>query len=375
MSDHLVARRVAWVWRAISAPVPAGPQRSRRLLLWLGAEAVVLALHYTTSLHLLGMHDVFRRLLYVPVVGAAIGLGASGGLLTAALAALAYLPHVWQLAAAGDRVGDNLLELGMLIAVGGLVGTLADAVRRNRELAATRAHLAADGEISLALVQQTDGPLAAIEGQAETLSLLAQRSEDTAVRFSADVIREQASTARRFVADLRRVPRTSSGVAETCDLAVLVRAILAELDAEPRTARRVHLRPPAIASTVRGGEAPLRESLGTIFRAFLADDQTASALDLCMRDAGTDWVNLELRHWLAPGQRNDRGRVPDIFGARVGEYHVDLVQCLRTLTAQGVRIREVRKAGMLLLQFERAEERPGLAQGPRCISPTRERSL
>ena len=99
------------------------------------ASGVVLAtvLHYLTSAHLLEYHTFYRSLYYLPVAGAAVAFGARGGLLTAAAVIVLYLPHVFGMGETlpGGLV-DNLMELPIILLVGGLVGYLADREQAQR---------------------------------------------------------------------------------------------------------------------------------------------------------------------------------------------------------------------------------------------------
>lgn len=58
------------------------------------AVMVISALHYATSVHSVVLHEVFKRLYYVPIVVAAVTWGLSGGLAASVLSTLLYLPHV-----------------------------------------------------------------------------------------------------------------------------------------------------------------------------------------------------------------------------------------------------------------------------------------
>lgn len=111
---------------------PLWGQRSLLALVG-GAVAVVTVLHYLTGAHLLEYHTVYRSLYYLPVAGAAVAFGLRGGLLTAAVVILLYLPHVLGMGETlpGGMV-DNLLELPVFLVVGGLVGALADRERAQR---------------------------------------------------------------------------------------------------------------------------------------------------------------------------------------------------------------------------------------------------
>ena len=166
--------------------------RAQLVSLCVVAVSVLLFLHYTAALHQLGLHDVLRRLFYLPVIVAAIVAGRRGGLAVAGFAALGFVPHLRQLARAGDRAMDPVFDLVLLLLVGTLVGAYVDASHRARRKAAERGRLAALGETGLALMAQTEGPLAAIAGQTESLAGMAIHSRSDATAFATRIIGERA---------------------------------------------------------------------------------------------------------------------------------------------------------------------------------------
>ena len=58
------------------------------------ALALVSILHYTTSPERAGLHVLYQRLYYGPIIVGAYWFGLGGGLATAVAAALAYAPHI-----------------------------------------------------------------------------------------------------------------------------------------------------------------------------------------------------------------------------------------------------------------------------------------
>ncbi len=90
---------------------------------------LVSALHYLTDGHAVELHEVFRRLYYVPIVVAAVGFGVTGGVATGLLASAMYLPHVWW----GGAVPQQYGELALFNVVGLVTGVLAGRLRRERD--------------------------------------------------------------------------------------------------------------------------------------------------------------------------------------------------------------------------------------------------
>jgi len=104
-----------------------------------GALAIAVAvmaisiLHYVTSLHSVVLHEVLKRLYYVPIVVAAVMWGVRGGLATSVLSTLLYLPHVvfqwhsWPVLEA-EQYGEVL----MFNVVASVAGALADRLHAER---------------------------------------------------------------------------------------------------------------------------------------------------------------------------------------------------------------------------------------------------
>ena len=106
---------------------------------FVGAVGIVLSvcvisgLHYTASMHAILVHEILKRLYYVPIVVAAIRYGAQGGLATALLASALYLPHIviswsnWPVFEVGPYG-----EIILFNVVGALTGVMADRLRAER---------------------------------------------------------------------------------------------------------------------------------------------------------------------------------------------------------------------------------------------------
>ncbi len=153
------------------------------------ALALVSILHYTTSPEQAGLHVLYQRLYYGPIIVGAYWFGVRGGVATAVAAALAYAPHIhhtW--ANNAPYTFSQYSELVIFVCAGGLVGFLADVQRRltrqyrnvaasleskNRELEDSHAQLtradrlAALGQIAAGLAHEIRNPLAGIKGALE----------------------------------------------------------------------------------------------------------------------------------------------------------------------------------------------------------------
>ena len=93
----------------------------------------ITVLHQFTNRHpsYAGLHELYLRLYYVPILYAAFVFGIRGGLATAAASSLLYAPY--NVTGAFPFVGlplDNWLELAMYFVMGGLFGHLRDVEKR-----------------------------------------------------------------------------------------------------------------------------------------------------------------------------------------------------------------------------------------------------
>ena len=112
---------------------------ARRRRLTIGAAVITIAvcaisaLHYVSSTHAVLVHEILKRLYYVPIVVGAILYGVRGGLATSLLASALYLPHIlgawsgWPVFEAG-RYGEIIL----FNIVGAVTGIMADRLREER---------------------------------------------------------------------------------------------------------------------------------------------------------------------------------------------------------------------------------------------------
>ncbi len=295
----------------------------------------LLALHYSAALHPLGLHDVLRRLFYLPVITAAIAGGMRGGLLTAGIAAVGYLPHLRQLERAGDRPLDHALELLLLPVVGMLVGGFADSSRRARALAAERGRLAALGEVGVAVMAQAEGPLAAIEGQVETLDLLALCARDPAAGFAARVIRAEVLRTRHLLEDLRGLSHPGHERLADVRLSAMVAGLVREIAACPSGAGRITLGECEPATSLRADRDVLAHALRSLLLALLKVVPVPGGLHVrVQRDRGDTVIEIRARAATSalPDIEESLGTV---FGAGFGEYHFSEALCVHLLSTQG----------------------------------------
>ena len=110
----------------------------RDVLIIVAMLVAITVLHQFTNRHpaYAGLHEIYLRLYYVPILYAAFVFGMRGGLATAIASAVLY--GAYNFSGAFPFLGlplDNLLEIGLFFVMGGLFGHLRDLEkRRTRDL-------------------------------------------------------------------------------------------------------------------------------------------------------------------------------------------------------------------------------------------------
>lgn len=152
---------------------------------------VITAIHYEASRKDLFWHEVFQRAYYIPIIVATLWYGLRGGLFSAALASVLYLPHVvlgWH--GFPSYQFNQYSEVVLFFLFGALTGVLSDQQKRqqaaleetawrlneaNRDLQRSfevmrRAErLSALGTLSAGLAHEIRNPLSAIQGAMEII--------------------------------------------------------------------------------------------------------------------------------------------------------------------------------------------------------------
>jgi signal transduction histidine kinase len=154
--------------------------------------AAVSVLHYTTDPSLHRLHDIYRRLYYLPIILAAFAGGVRGGTVAAVIVCVLYWPHAFgHYTHDPGRPIEKVLEMVLYVVVGALTGllvtreaavkkrlrgtaesleaTLLEKERMEGELVRA-AKLAAVGKLSAGLAHEIRNPLTSIKASAELLA-------------------------------------------------------------------------------------------------------------------------------------------------------------------------------------------------------------
>jgi len=185
----------------------SGPQAA----ILVAAIGAVALLHYVTPTSYMWVHPLLQRAYYVPILLAALRFGWRGGIASAALAGVSYIPHIvmaWKLEP--EYTIAQYVEIGMFFVIATLTGILADHERAQRfkveetarKLAEVNTQLqnsferlrradrlSALGELSAGLAHEIRNPLGSIEGAVQILGR-PQLPEETRQEFTDLAYRE-----------------------------------------------------------------------------------------------------------------------------------------------------------------------------------------
>ncbi len=190
----------------------------------------ITVLHYRTPSHHGWVHDVARRLYYLPILFAAFSGGVRGGISVSVFASLIYFPHAFTSLVSRDP-GDAMekgLEILLYNIVAVVAGLLVDRERGEREKQERLAkelsesleeqrrieaqliragRLGALGEMTAGIAHEIKNPLHALKGTAEILRdvIPPDAPERRMLDLHMDEIDRLAQTAERFLRFARPV--------------------------------------------------------------------------------------------------------------------------------------------------------------------------
>lgn len=205
-----------------------------RLSVIFGLLLLVTALHYLTTTERVNAHDIYRRLYYVPIVLGGVWFTLRGGIGTALVASLLYVPHVLYHWDHHPSIAlEQYLEIILYNVIGCLTGflsqrehkqklryqnaaeTLEESYRTLRQQAdqiieieeqLRRAdRLSALGELSAGMAHEIRNPLGSIKGTAEILRD-GVAADDPKLEF-AEILIKEVDRLNRVLEDFLRFAR------------------------------------------------------------------------------------------------------------------------------------------------------------------------
>lgn len=212
----------------------------RALLMIFLPIIVISAAHYGTDPHLAWVHDILRRLYYIPIVLGAFAFGLRGALVASILTSVVYLPHAFFPSHhhhhdPGASI-EKLLEILLYNVIAIITGVLADREVRERlaqqriarqleesieelrlmeEQLVRAGRLRALGELTAGLAHEIKNPLASLKGAAEILS--DEIRPESPRRRMLDILTKEldrlAALLERFLSFARPRPSTIAEVA------------------------------------------------------------------------------------------------------------------------------------------------------------------
>jgi signal transduction histidine kinase len=203
--------------------------QTRDVYIIVGGTLCIGILHHVVPHSAEVWHNVFQWLYYLPVVYAAAHFGLRGGLATALLASLGYIPHFVMALRTPKELANQIAELAVLSIVSAVTGILADREHRRRaELEKTTKALAkangdlqssfeqlrradrlsAIGQLAASLAHEIRNPLASIRGAISVLDD-PQIAEDLRLEFRG-IINKECSRLERLLTNLLDFARPRS---------------------------------------------------------------------------------------------------------------------------------------------------------------------
>ncbi len=211
---------------------------SGKAMLWIWSPIVLTSyFHYTTGMDHHWLHDIFRRLYYVPIVLGAFIFGLKGALAASLLASAVYAPHAFDHLVNLDPAHrlEKLLEVMLYNVVAVITGTLADRERAKRIRLETAmiemkrleeekigtARLKALGELSAGLAHEIKNPLSIISNSLYDLQDICDK-ENEDIQEDISIAREEMRRVQEIILNMLEFSRDSGSGLETVDLSLLI---------------------------------------------------------------------------------------------------------------------------------------------------------
>lgn len=184
--------------------------------LLIGLSIILLSvLHYITPVDKPLLHDLYRRLYYLPIILSAFSFGLVGALISSLVVSLVFLPHVFlRWGHIHLQTYDALFEVMLYNIVAWVSGTLIEAERKRRkQLKKAQEELIQAnkykviGELATGIAHEIRNPLGSIQGSLEILRK-DYRPEDSKYEFL-NILLKEVARLNKVVTDFLNYARPS----------------------------------------------------------------------------------------------------------------------------------------------------------------------
>lgn len=235
--------------------------RDTRFWLIVLMVVIISILHYSTTVTMGYLHEVYKLFYYLPIILAAFYFGKRGGLITSLGVSLIYLPHLmFQWHGEFPRNLDRFLEIILYNVIAAATGRLAENERRERtryqqaageleksyqnlqqqseemrEIEEQLRHserLAIMGELAASFAHEVRNPLGAIHGAVEILE--DEIALESPNREFVQVLKKEVSRLNQVIDNYLSLARRAPKTASSFDFAGAVQAVVSILAATAR---------------------------------------------------------------------------------------------------------------------------------------------
>lgn len=197
---------------------------------------LVTGLHYFTSFQEIRLHELYRRLYYIPIILAAFNFRIKGGIILPIVVSILYLPYILFYSDHSNvELVINFFEIIMFYTVGSITGILAEKSYLNMEkISRLQEHirradkLSAVGQLASGVAHEIRNPLAIIKTVSQTLLQDDDGIKDEENRQALEIIQEEVNRANKVIKELldfakfKNIERTKIDINEVIRNVVLL---------------------------------------------------------------------------------------------------------------------------------------------------------